>query len=235
MEYIYALDIGSEQDFCAGLLLKKHTRIQTHPEILADMGAGIKQTLIVERHLIHTYRPPLRTPYDEVINTVCKTVKHADLYQNCYLVVDKGQVGNAIVQTMIKIGLHPYAVNITAGREVSETTGGWNVPKKDLVGALILALEQQTFKTHPRISDRAQLISELKKFRMKRRASGAMTFEAERDRDHDDMVMSLAMGIWFSDRVWSESGFEARSRQINFADGSMMFERTERQDENYRD
>ena len=234
MEYIYALDIGSEQDFCAGMLLKKHTRIQQHPAIRRDTSAGVVRTLIVERHLIHTYRPPLRTPYDDVIRRVNEIVNHSDLYQNCYLVVDKGQVGGAIVQNMIRIGMRPYAINITGGSKVTEARGGWNVPKADLVGALILALEQQTFRTHPNVVDRETLIHELKSFRMKRRVSGHMSFEAERDRDHDDMVMSLAMGIWFSDRVWPNGGLERENTMVRMDDGSIVFEdRGEKSHETY--
>lgn len=231
MEYIYALDIGSEQDFCAGMLIKKHTRFQEHARVSGDLGASVRRTVIVERHLIHTYRPPLRTPYAQVIQRVNEIVNHADLYQNCYIVVDRGQVGGAIVQDMIRKGMAPYAINITGGSSVSEARGGWNVPKSHLVGALILALEQETFKTHPSVSDRATLIEELKNFKMKRRASGHLTFEADRSRDHDDMVMSLAMGIWFSDRVWSGGGLESKNRMVKMDDGSIMFEGREGGDE----
>ena len=230
MDYIYSLDIGSEQDFCAGALIRRHTRYQTRADVLPDATATARRTMIVERHLLHTYRPPLRTPYHQVVRRVGEIINHADLRQNCYLVVDKGQVGGAIVQTMIRSGMYPYAVNITGGKSVSSNERGWNVPKSDIVGSLVLGLEQQIVRVHPSIDDRDALVEELKKFRMKRRKSGHLSFEAERDRDHDDLVMSLAMGVWFSDRVWSEHGLEANSSVVTFEDGSIMFERQNRRE-----
>jgi hypothetical protein len=44
------------------------------------------------------------------------------------------------------------------------------------------------------------LVKELKAFKVTVTTAGHETFEAWRERDHDDLVLAVALAVWLSDR-----------------------------------
>ena len=59
----------------------------------------------------------------------------------------------------------------------------------------------------PAVEDRAELpeaeilVAELKAFSVKITQAGNETFESWRERDHDDMVLAVAMALWLAERA----------------------------------
>jgi hypothetical protein len=89
-------------------------------------------------------------------------------------------------------------VTITGGSAVKQTAdGGWNVPKRDLVGVLRRLLQTRRLVVAQALPDAAVLRRELGDFRVRITASAHETFGAEwRTGAHDDLVLAVALAAW---------------------------------------
>ena len=102
-------------------------------------------------------------------------------------------------------GLPAIGITITAGHTVNNHDEGYNVPKEQIVTSL-----QTVFQSHRIVFSEginpihiAQFKAELENFsaKMNQRTKN-ITYEAAKEAVHDDLVMSLGMGVWFMNRVF---------------------------------
>jgi hypothetical protein len=123
------------------------------------------------------------------------------------LLVDATGVGRPVAEIVRQAKLPVkklVPITITAGHQVKDAIagGGWNVPKKDLVGAVKATLERGRLLIAPGAPEAKTLTKELKTFRAKvSAATGNETLEAWRERDHDDLVLAVAMVTWYGERA----------------------------------
>jgi hypothetical protein len=87
-------------------------------------------------------------------------------------------------------------ITITAGHDVVQDGAGWHVPKKELVSVLQVLLQSRHLQVARQLPMAAVLVKELESFRVKITASAHETFEAWRERDHDDLVLAVALAAW---------------------------------------
>lgn len=203
MNYIYSLDIGSATDFAVGTLIMNHQRWQDGEAYRGRTERDRNRNVVRENHVIYIWRPALRTLYSEIVKKTKWVLEQPRLTQNCYLVIDQGQAGEAVRQMMVDKGMAPIGITSTAGQKVNRGhTPGITVPKRDLVNALKIELEQDRLKIANGIDHKDQLIKELQSFKGGMTKKGHDTYEAMTENIHDDMVMSLAQGIWYARDVW---------------------------------
>jgi hypothetical protein len=125
---------------------------------------------------------------------------------NPLLAVDQTGVGVPVVEMIrdarIKAQLKP--ILITGGHEITYD-GKWHVPKKELVSTIQVLLQTHRIK-FGQIPERKVLIQELLNFKVKININAHETFEAWRERDHDDMVLAVALAAWLGEggRDYSE-------------------------------
>jgi hypothetical protein len=147
----------------------------------------------------HLRRWPLGTPYTQIVADVSRLVQTPPL-KNQLLVVDQTGVGRAVVEMFQPADycarLRP--VLITAGHAVT-WEGSWHVPKKELVSVLQVLLQSRRLKIAP-LPEREILARELLAFRVKVTVSANETFEAWRERDHDDLVLAVALAAWLAEQ-----------------------------------
>ena len=93
-------------------------------------------------------------------------------------------------------------VVITGGDSVSEENGRFRVPKKDLVAAVSVLLQQDVLQVPTKLELAETLIDEMLNFRIRVNLEGAMTYEAWRSRDHDDLVLAVALACRQAQRTW---------------------------------
>jgi hypothetical protein len=74
------------------------------------------------------------------------------------------------------------------------------VAKKELVSVLQVLLQSRRLKIAP-LPERDLLLREFQTFRVKVTAAANETFEAWRERDHDDMVPAVAIAAWLGEHV----------------------------------
>lgn len=79
---------------------------------------------------------------------------------------------------------------------------GYNVPKRDLMAGLQIALENGDLVIAKGIRDREALIRELIDVQVRRRENGRLRIGADGDGQHEDLVIAAALAVWVAKKGW---------------------------------
>ncbi len=71
----------------------------------------------------------------------------------------------------------------------------WYVPKRELIGALVTALENERLQIASSLRYAAALVGELQAFRLQVTGAGRAAYGAETGA-HDDLVVAVALAVW---------------------------------------
>jgi hypothetical protein len=195
-DYFIGLDLGQACDHSALAILQRTWK--AHPRY-PDRTASH----YVVRHL---RRWPLETSYTVVAADLASLVRLPPLHWPV-LIIDQTGVGRAVVdylgKTSLAASLEP--VVITGGKETSRASNGaWHVPKKELVFCLQALLRSQRLQVAA-LPERDLLTQEMRSFRVRITPAAKETFAACRQRDHDDLVLAVALAAWWGERPASLS------------------------------
>jgi hypothetical protein len=195
MGYVLGLDLGQAQDYSslAGL-----QAVPRGPGLLPDYEGG----------LLHRW--PLGTPYPAIVADVTRWLGTPRL-KAAPLVLDRTGIGRAVADLFKPLEARRVPVTITGGTKAirDEDTGAWSVPKKDLVGTVQVLLQAGRLRIAPALPEAATLERELLAFRVKVTIHANETFESWRERDHDDLVLALALAAWYSELLAGRRPFTA--------------------------
>ncbi len=125
------------------------------------------------------------------------------------LAVDGTGVGAAVVEMLrkefrlrgAKCNLRP--ITITSGREVNSTKDltGWKVPKGELVSIIQVLMGTKRLTIEPQLPLAKQIKYEYDNFKEKvSKDTANVSYEAERENVHDDMVLASALALWVGER-----------------------------------
>jgi hypothetical protein len=133
-----------------------------------------------------------------------------------YFVLDQTGVGQGAIEFFTY--LSPIGIVFTAGQKESSEQDiygqmSFNVPKRNLVSAAQVLLQNHIMKIAADLPFASVLAKELTAFKMKISLAGHDTYEAWRERDHDDLVNALAMACWMSNMIISTNALEQLGRQ----------------------
>jgi hypothetical protein len=214
--FIGGLDLGQSQDYTALAIVERlDPPMEELPkESLASVlyrglhspppERPIKKS---ERKYIvrHLERFPAGTSYVDVCKRVVDVFSQPPL-SGSNLAVDKTGVGAPVVDMLARSRprCHLKPIMITAGHTVALDGPGWNVPKKDLVWVLQVLLQGRRLFVPRTLPNATLLLTELEMFRVKISAAAHETFEAWRERDHDDLVLAVALACWVGERGMKE-------------------------------
>ncbi len=188
--YVSGLDLGQLADHTA-FVTAEQTRIPDPDK---------PKAFAWRFDVCHIQRWPLGTPYTRIVDDLRAVYEQAPLC-NSTLVVDKTGVGVAVVDMVKAAGLnaHVQPYMITAGFRPGDGT----VPKVDLVAAVQALLGTERLRFARGLDFVSLLTAELKGFHMKVTADRNETFAAGRDKEHDDLVLALALLCWYGSRYGS--------------------------------
>jgi hypothetical protein len=185
---IFGMDLGQVQDYSALACVEM-----------------VREEWGKEFNVLHLHRWPLGTPYttpegqrNGIAEDLAELIDRAR--RPVILVLDATGCSRPVVDTFRRYGLGVKRLApcvITAGSQATHQGGWWHVPKRDLAGAVAAGLEQQTLHIAPGLKLAPVLAKELSTFKVKVTTSGNETFEAWREKDHDDLVLATAMAVWF--------------------------------------
>lgn len=190
MSFILGLDLGKQSDMAALAVLEQTLR--SHPLRPTEQEP--------------TYACPylkrwqLGTSYTQIVEDVCNLVKRPPLHEPI-LAMDKSGVGQAVYDMFVvaqpAAWLRP--ISITAGAAVSEKPDGTlHVAKRELASVLVSVFAGRRLAIVG-TPEGAALQREIQKFTVKMTAAGNETFEAAQDRDHDDLVMAVALALFIGE------------------------------------
>lgn len=201
VRYSVGLDLGKAQDYSALAALEwpatpavrwRHTREPVDPA-----AVGLPHHTYGCRTL---YRWPLGTPYTAIARSLPGFLKPLD---RPLLVVDETGVGGAVAEMIVEecqtkdVGGGFASVTITGGSEVNHAgPARWRVPKRQLVSVLQVLLQTRRLHISSELQFAPVLVKELQTFKVKVSEAGNESFEAWRERDHDDLVLAVALAAW---------------------------------------
>jgi hypothetical protein len=124
-----------------------------------------------------------------------------------HLLVDRTGVGAGVVESFYEHGPFPTSVTIHGGSSLAEGPANlsFRVPKRDLVAAVQVLLQNGRLKIAPELELAPVLRKELLNFRVKIDPKTAHdSYEHWREGDHDDLVLATALACWYSEylRKW---------------------------------
>lgn len=191
--YFVGLDLGQAQDYSALAVVEQ-----------SDKGT---QKGYAVRHL---QRWQLGTGYPKIVAETIQLIRKLPQQVGVHLCVDATGVGRAVMDLLrmaktpegdpfSQSGVKIIPITITAGFAVSKVADGWHVAKKDLVGVMQVLLGTRRFQIASSLDNAKTLAKELSAFRVKvNTVTGNETFEAWRERDHDDLVLAVALPCWYA-------------------------------------
>jgi hypothetical protein len=180
-QFFIGLDLGQAQDYTAISIV----------EVIPEKKG---ENVIKNFQIRYLHRFPLGTPYPDIVGSVKKIVDSLDRGE---IVVDATGVGRPVVDLLKKEGIHPTEVLIHGGDSTTNTGSLWRVPKRDLVCTLTVAFQTGRLKIASALPEAKTLIDELLNFKVKINLKTAHdSYEAWREGQHDDLVLSVALACW---------------------------------------
>ena len=125
---------------------------------------------------------------------------YAQLPDSAKVIADATGVGQAVVDM---IGdLRPVEIWIHGGEKVTQKGSRYRVPKRELAGVLQRVLSERRLNVHPELKRAETLKEEMTNFKAEINPdTGHESYAADwRDGDHDDLVLAVAMGLWYAER-----------------------------------
>ncbi len=134
------------------------------------------------------------------------------------LVMDATGIGAPVRDHLRSLGLTPVPVILTKGDAVHGVAGvGVGTPKRDLVQTLLVLFGTQRLKIPDSLPLLPVLMKEISNFRMSISQSGYDSYGASTG--HSDLVMSVALAVWWAEHLMKRGEHEVRPLPPNFAVG----------------
>jgi hypothetical protein len=154
-------------------------------------------------------RWPLGMAYTQISADVIRFLRTEPLTRSePLLVVDSTGVGVAVCEMLLQeIRRYPMrggfvAVTITAGSAVTHSGDSqYRVAKKALASTLQVLLGYERLRIAPGLREAPTLARELATFTVKVTEAANESFESWRERDHDDLVLAVALAAWAAEKL----------------------------------
>jgi hypothetical protein len=226
--YILGLDLGQAADYAALAITERAWQptgaVEVVPGEVAIVAEGLHRLPVSKpvvrpvveprRNVLHLEQWEIGTRYTQVVADVLRTIDEVVLPANPpdrsppVLVVDYTGVGRAVVDIFLEkhVPIPLIAVTTSSGETShARPTGGnwseWVVPKKELVAPLLVAMQNTAIKVAPTLLLQELFAKQAEAFRMKVRQSGGVSYEAQREVDHDDLVVAVALTCWVANMI----------------------------------
>jgi hypothetical protein len=206
--FVAGLDLGQAADYSALVIVEAAgtSRKVSWEGIRPDLGllstdsANVETLPMTRLDVRHIERFPLHRKYGQIAADVEARLRRVPVPR--YLVVDQTGVGTGVIEMLAR--LTPIGITITAGNEVQRGTGpqDFRVPKRDLVAALQVGLQNGTLRIAKGLPHAELLTREMLAFRARITQAGHDSYEAWREADHDDLVLAAALSCWAADLLY---------------------------------
>ncbi len=181
-KYIVSVDIGKQNDYTAISLIER-VEFDYHLVKILRWRHSSHEKLISELQLL------LADP----------RMKDGQIA----IILDATGVGLAVCDFVRSAGIQCFDLTIHGG--YSTKIDGWHISaaKNDIVFSLQNVIEKERLKVNPNLKYWKETKAELETFSPKvNETTLHVSYEAIRSRDHDDLVMSLAMSALFGERLY---------------------------------
>jgi hypothetical protein len=152
----------------------------------------IQEVRHLERHRGQTY-PLLVDRLRTIVN---------DLPGVATLVVDSTGVGPPVVELIERdrIQADIFPITVTAGDTVTQDGPSRRIPRRDLASTVAVLLQTGRLRIAQNLGLSRVLDQELRCFRAGVSTAGRDALEHWRERDHDDLVLTVSVAAWMGER-----------------------------------
>lgn len=184
--YFAGLDLGQAHDYTAMAIIER---------------VGTKRGEY-KFNCLHLQRWELRTSYPAIVADTVRIMNSPELQrgdQRPVLAVDAAGVGAPVVDLLHRERMTSWTllpVLITGGADETKENGTYRVPKRNLVSAMQVALQQQTLQVAPGLPEAANLSREMQNFQVKINDNAHDSYGAWREGTHNDLVLAVALSLW---------------------------------------
>jgi hypothetical protein len=195
-DFFIGLDLGQRNDWSAGSLVQRTVYPKTRQP----------PTFEVTR----LRRWPLDTPFIQIVRDTLALLRPGPdgryPLPGVRLVVDATGVGKPVVELLREpLGslerfevVKPIIITGGSGHRFDADRGVFSVAKVELVGALLALEGTGRLKIATDVPEAKTVAAELATFSSKLTPAGDLTYEALRARDHDDLVLSVVLPLWYA-------------------------------------
>jgi len=190
-DYVIGVDIGLSFDYTAVVALRR-TILGNEPILYDTVLAQKKRRITIP----------------ELIRRITEMVSKPPLAYHTTLVVERNNVGPGVIDPLReKLSASSSPARLISGFVTMgdvESSEGWqkNVPKRDLIAACTVVLDDgrlRTPKTLPGSPGVDQLQTELRQFTFHNKGEGVTKYGSENAAIHDDFVMALGWALWYGE------------------------------------
>lgn len=223
--YVCGLDLGQSSDYTALAVAERGFEptgryVDTGETQLVRHGMASSVAMpVVEPHertmlrVRFLHRFELNTDYVVMAGQVAKVIGQLPREPKPpALVIDHTGVGRGVFDIFrhARMGVPLLGVTITGGQQQHQDPDRpweWSVPKKDLVSALQVVVQSDRLRVAPALPLAGVFAKEMQQFRIKvNSGTGNMSYQAWREGDHDDTVLSVALCCWATERMERPGG-----------------------------
>lgn len=201
---VFAVDFGQRSDYTALTI----NQITTTPNDMREMAKDAMVQWRPKHELVDIRRWDLMTPYPQIVRDLRRMYDDPRItnYEK-HLIIDVTGVGVAVNDTMREHKFEPTCIYITSGHSwhVERVRGlgvQFNVPKRELCYKVAVIFDDGRIDICSELPLAKAMRDELLNFKVKITSSGNDTYEAWREGDHDDIVLSYAVGAWWVESVY---------------------------------
>lgn len=198
-KFFLGLDLGQTSDPSALTVTERRVPIYRHELQGTERG---KPRYVVR----HIKRFDLGTSYPDVVRKVAAVKEAPQTGHDPPIILDATGLGGPVVDQFHEEGLAPVEIVFTSGQEPTKERGTgqasrYGVPKRDLATLVQSLLQTHRLTIAEGLKEAGQLVQEMRTFRVKMTDSGHARFEHANESDSDDVLLSLACGLWYAERA----------------------------------
>lgn len=187
--YLCGVDLGDKLDFTAVVVVEQFLEPPAAPRY----------------EVCHLERLPLGSGYPAVLAHLRTLFTPPPWSTRDGLLVDVTGVGLPVFQLIEAGGFAPVGIFSHRGASVTQDGQVWHVPKRDLISAAEVAFQTERVLFDPRLPFVPEMVHELESYRRTQDTmTGHESYAAWREKDHDDLLFSLAMVCWWGAKLAAE-------------------------------
>ena len=198
--HLVGVDLGQAKDFTAVSIIERMETIKPVANAPDQLYTDPDKIIGMYR-LMHLEQAPRETPYPEVVRRIKAIMQLPALLDRAKLIIDYTGVGRPVYDMMVEQGLRPATISITNGEQIAEKSTGYNVPKQDIVAVIEVLLETKRFTYTNKLRIASRFEEQMREYRVKITRNGRASFEALTEDIHDDLVIAVALPLWYAERT----------------------------------
>jgi hypothetical protein len=203
--HLIGVDLGRQNDFAAPVIFEDELVQKPVTSMPIDVPARYLDvpSLLVRRYNLVDMAQWRGVSYPQTAKMIKNMVDSPLLSRDYILVVDSTGVGQAVMDMLHDdYDLNPVGVTFTAGKSVTESKYGYNVPKRDLVVGLQVLFQMERIRISEDLELAAQFKEQLRHFSsVVDRSTGHESYGADDENIHDDLPMAAAIVMWYAEHV----------------------------------